>query len=58
MILLALDENLDPSLVSDLLKKAGIKVVGEPSAPFAVFDQSLDGLLQRTSKADAAVRSL
>ena len=47
MILLALDENLDPSLVSDLLKIAGIKVVGEPSAPFAVFDQSLDGLLQQ-----------
>ena len=54
MIVLALDENLDPTLVSDLLKEAGFKVVGEPSAPYAVFDQSLDGLLQRTSEAGAA----
>jgi hypothetical protein len=54
MIVLALDENLDPTLVSDLLKDAGFKVVGEPSAPYAVFDQSLDGLLQRTSEAGAA----
>ena len=54
MIVLALDENLDPTLVSDLLKEAGFKVVGEPSAPYVVFDQSLDGLPQRTPKAGAA----
>ena len=40
MIVLALDENLDPTLVSDLLKEAGFKVVKSPSAPYAVFDQS------------------
>ena len=52
MIVLALDENLDPALVSDLLQEAGFKVVkGLPQAPYAVFDQSsLDGLLQRTSE--------
>jgi hypothetical protein len=56
MIVLALDENLDPALVSDLLQEAGFKVVkGLPQAPYAVFDQSsLDGLLQRTSEAGAA----
>ena len=30
MIVLALDENLDPALVSDLLQEAGFKVVKGP----------------------------
>lgn len=55
MIVLALDEKLDPALVSDLLKEAGFKVVkGPPQAPYAVFDQSSLELLQRTSEAGAA----
>jgi hypothetical protein len=47
MIVLVLDEGLDPAFIADFLTEAGFKVVNDPSAAIALFDQ-------RTSEAGVA----
>jgi hypothetical protein len=54
MIVLALDDNLDPALVSDLLREAGFKVIEDPSAAIAAVERSLDGSLKRAPEGGAA----
>jgi hypothetical protein len=54
MIVLAVEESLDPDLVADLLKEAGFKVIDVPPAVTVVLDRLLDGSLKRTSERDAS----